>query len=81
MLQIPALISVIFNTIFIRIAFVRRGSHSSNRSDSGPMESVVFAPATFTKSEKDSGVQTSVVHHTAFAQSPTSAAESEVPPV
>ena len=79
-LQIPALISVIFNTIFIRIALARRGSYSSSGSDSGPLESVVFAPATSAKGEKDVGAKISVVHHATFTQSPTSVTESDASP-
>ncbi|EPS94822.1 hypothetical protein FOMPIDRAFT_1133658 [Fomitopsis schrenkii] len=78
---IPALISVIFNTIFIRIALSRRGTQYGNSSDSSPVESAVFAPMTFAQSEKDGGTHISVVHHAAFAQSPTSVTESEVSPV
>ncbi|KAI0721426.1 hypothetical protein C8Q72DRAFT_81796 [Fomitopsis betulina] len=81
---IPALISVIFNTIFIRIALARRGAHSGSSSDGSPMESAVFAPATFARSEKDagvSGVHISVANHAAFVQNSTSATASEMLPV
>ncbi|KAH9913209.1 uncharacterized protein B0H18DRAFT_1050307 [Fomitopsis serialis] len=77
---IPALISVIFNTIFIRIGLSRRSNSTSGGSDSAPLESVVFAPATFHSTEKDFGTHLAT-NHPALLQSSSSAGESEISPV